>query len=193
MNYRHAFHAGNHADVFKHLTLTRLIALMSRKEQPFAYLDTHAGIGLYDLHGDQANRTGEYLEGIARLWGKSDLPPLTADYMRVLHEMNPDGQLRYYPAEIQMVCREPLIARDLPRVVWLRPLPGGYWLYWFSSGLGARTGSVRRHPHRLTPLPFEGPACVAPVAHRGGLTLQHAKHPTGCWPLLARRFPARSS
>ena len=68
MNYRHAFHAGNHADVFKHLTLTRLIALMSRKEQPFAYLDTHAGIGLYDLQGDQANRTGEYLEGIARLW-----------------------------------------------------------------------------------------------------------------------------
>lgn len=70
MNYRHAFHAGNHADVFKHLTLTRLIALMSRKEQPFAYLDTHAGIGLYDLQGDQANRTGEYLEGIARLWGE---------------------------------------------------------------------------------------------------------------------------
>lgn len=49
MNYRHAFHAGNHADVFKHIVLTRLIALMSRKEQPFAYLDTHAGIGLYDL------------------------------------------------------------------------------------------------------------------------------------------------
>src|SRR5450830_365322 len=108
MNYRHAFHAGNHADVFKHLTLTRLIALMSRKEQPFAYLDTHAGIGLYDLQGDQANRTGEYLEGIARLWGKSDLPPLTADYMRVLHEMNPDGQLRYYPGS-------PGLARRLTR------------------------------------------------------------------------------
>lgn len=52
MNYRHAFHAGNHADVLKHIVLTRLIALMSRKEQPFAYLDTHAGIGLYDLQGD---------------------------------------------------------------------------------------------------------------------------------------------
>jgi len=102
MNYRHAFHAGNHADVFKHLTLTRLIALMSRKEQPFAYLDTHAGIGLYDLQGNQANRTGEYLEGIARLWGASDLPPLTADYMRVLHEMNPDGQLRYYPGSPEL-------------------------------------------------------------------------------------------
>ena len=105
MNYRHAFHAGNHADVFKHLTLTRLIALMSRKEQPFAYLDTHAGIGLYDLQGDQANRTGEYLEGIARLWGASDLPPLTADYMRVLHEMNPDGQLRYYPGSPELARR----------------------------------------------------------------------------------------
>lgn len=105
MNYRHAFHAGNHADVFKHLTLTRLIALMSRKEQPFAYLDTHAGIGLYDLQGDQANRTGEYLEGIARLWGQEDLPALTADYMEVLHEMNPDGQLRYYPGSPELARR----------------------------------------------------------------------------------------
>jgi 23S rRNA (adenine2030-N6)-methyltransferase len=60
MNYRHAFHAGNHADVLKHIVLTRLIALMSRKEQPFAYIDTHAGLGLYDLQGDQASRTGEY-------------------------------------------------------------------------------------------------------------------------------------
>ena len=99
MNYRHAFHAGNHADVLKHIVLTRLIALMSRKEQPFAYLDTHAGIGLYDLQGDQANRTGEYLEGIARLWDQKDLPAVTADYMQVLHKMNPDGTLRYYPED----------------------------------------------------------------------------------------------
>ena len=105
MNYRHAFHAGNHADVFKHLTLTRLIALMSRKEQPFAYLDTHAGIGLYDLQGDQASRTGEYLEGIARLWDQPDLPALTADYMKVLHDMNPDGQLRYYPGSPELARR----------------------------------------------------------------------------------------
>ena len=65
MNYRHAFHAGNHADVLKHLIMTRLFALMARKEQPFAYIDSHAGLGLYDLKGDQASRTGEYLEGIA--------------------------------------------------------------------------------------------------------------------------------
>jgi len=108
MNYRHAYHAGNHADVFKHLVLSRLIALMSRKEQPFAYLDTHAGIGLYDLRGDQASRTGEFLEGIARLWQADDLPALTADYMGLVRDMNPDGELRYYPGS-------PEVARRLTR------------------------------------------------------------------------------
>jgi len=108
MNYRHAYHAGNHADVFKHLVLSRLLALMSRKEQPFAYLDTHAGIGLYDLRGDQATRTGEFLEGIARLWQADDLPALTADYMGLVRDMNPDGELRYYPGS-------PEVARRLTR------------------------------------------------------------------------------
>ena len=54
MNYRHAFHAGNHADVLKHAVLCRLLALLARKDKPFAYLDSHAGIGLYDLCGVQA-------------------------------------------------------------------------------------------------------------------------------------------
>lgn len=114
MNYRHAFHAGNHADVLKHIVLTRLIALMSRKEQPFAYLDTHAGLGLYDLQGDQASRTGEYLEGVARLWGRKDLPAMTADYMQVLHKMNPGGELRYYPGSPELARR---LARSQDRVL----------------------------------------------------------------------------
>jgi len=105
MNYRHAFHAGNHADVFKHLVLTRLIALLSRKEQPFASIDTHAGLGLYDLRGDQATRTGEWLQGIARLWQAPQLPELTADYLRVLRDMNPDGELRYYPGSPELARR----------------------------------------------------------------------------------------
>ena len=97
MNYRHAFHAGNHADVLKHLVLTRLIALLSRKDAPFAYLDSHAGIGLYDLKGDQASRTGEWLEGVARLWQAEDRPEAVDTYLDVLRAMNPDGELRYYP------------------------------------------------------------------------------------------------
>ena len=105
MNYRHAFHAGNHADVFKHIGLTRLVALMSRKEQPFAYLDTHAGLGLYDLRGDQATRTGEWLEGIARLWQATDRPALTDDYVKVINRLNTEGELRYYPGSPELARR----------------------------------------------------------------------------------------
>ena len=108
MNYRHAYHAGNHADVLKHLTLSRIFALLAKKEAPYAYLDSHAGIGLYDLSADQASRTGEYLQGIARLWQAADVPPLCDDYLRVVRELNPDGQLRYYPGS-------PELARQLSR------------------------------------------------------------------------------
>ena len=108
MNYRHAFHAGNHADVFKHLTLSRLFALISRKENPFVYLDSHAGVGLYDLRGDQASRTGEWLEGIDRLWLAEDSPALLDDYLGVLRAMNPSGELRHYPGS-------PELARVLSR------------------------------------------------------------------------------
>ncbi|QEY65285.1 23S rRNA (adenine(2030)-N(6))-methyltransferase RlmJ [Metapseudomonas lalkuanensis] len=105
MNYRHAFHAGNHADVLKHFTLARLIALLSRKEAPFAYLDSHAGVGLYDLLGDQASRTDEWREGIGRLWDLPDLPAPMADYLKVVRELNPDGNLRYYPGSPELARR----------------------------------------------------------------------------------------
>ncbi|GAB3368617.1 23S rRNA (adenine(2030)-N(6))-methyltransferase RlmJ [Azotobacter armeniacus] len=105
MNYRHAFHAGNHADVLKHLTLARLIALLARKEAPFAYLDSHAGVGLYDLRGDAASRTGEWLEGIGRLWDAADLPAPVADYLRVVRELNAEGALRHYPGSPELARR----------------------------------------------------------------------------------------
>ncbi|WP_324731998.1 23S rRNA (adenine(2030)-N(6))-methyltransferase RlmJ [Pseudomonas paeninsulae] len=108
MNYRHAFHAGNHADVLKHVILSRLIALLSRKEAPFAYLDSHAGVGLYDLAGDQASRTGEWLQGIARLWQAEDVPDQLVDYLEVIRAMNPGGVLRHYPGS-------PELARMLTR------------------------------------------------------------------------------
>lgn len=108
MNYRHAYHAGNHADVLKHLVLSRLLALLAKKDAPYAYLDSHAGIGLYDLHGDQASRTGEWLEGIQRVWQADDVPALFDDYLGVIRALNPDGQLRYYPGS-------PEVARELSR------------------------------------------------------------------------------
>lgn len=105
MNYRHAFHAGNHADVFKHLVLSRIFALLARKEAPLAYLDTHAGIGLYDLAGDQATRTGEWLQGIARVWEADGRPALLDDYLNTVAALNPDGELRYYPGSPELARR----------------------------------------------------------------------------------------
>ncbi|MNZ70272.1 Ribosomal RNA large subunit methyltransferase J [compost metagenome] len=105
MNYRHAYHAGNHADMLKHIVLARLFALMARKDTPFAYLDSHSGVGLYDLQGDEASRTGEWEQGIARLWDRDDLPELMADYLDVVRALNPDGELRYYPGSPELARR----------------------------------------------------------------------------------------
>ena len=65
LSYRHSFHAGNHADVLKHTVQSLIIESLKEKEKPFLYLDTHAGAGRYQLSGEHAERTGEYLEGIA--------------------------------------------------------------------------------------------------------------------------------
>src|ERR1700760_2294457 len=67
MNYRHAFHAGNFADVFKHAVLTRILVHLCEKAQAFRVIDTHAGAGLYDLTAASASRTGEWRDGIGRL------------------------------------------------------------------------------------------------------------------------------
>ena len=77
MNYRHAYHAGNFADVFKHALLTRILLYLMRKDAPLRYLDTHSGVGRYDLSSEEALRTGEWRDGIGRLMG-ADLPPAAA-------------------------------------------------------------------------------------------------------------------
>lgn len=95
MNYRHAYHAGNHADVFKHLLLTRCLALLQKKPAPLAYIDTHAGIGLYDLQGEEAVKTGEWQEGVGRLWSSTE--SFLTDYLYAVSELNEGDELRYYP------------------------------------------------------------------------------------------------
>ena len=104
MNYRHSFHAGNHADVLKHAVVLRMIRLMQRKDAPLCYLDSHAGTGLYDLTGTDAGRTGEYLDGIGRLWERDDLPELLADYRDAISLYNPDGELGLYPGSPQLAA-----------------------------------------------------------------------------------------
>ena len=83
MNYRHAYHAGNFADVAKHLALVCVLLHLRKKEAPFAVIDTHAGRGAYDLAGEEAGRTGEAETGIKRLAGLKDAPPTLATYLNL--------------------------------------------------------------------------------------------------------------
>jgi 23S rRNA (adenine2030-N6)-methyltransferase len=105
MNYRHAFHAGNHADVLKHVVLARIVDLLKNKDKPFAFLDAHAGIGIYDLEGPQALKTGEWQGGIAKLAAafESDVEQVLAPYRSVIAGMNPSGGTRFYPGSPKLV------------------------------------------------------------------------------------------
>jgi 23S rRNA (adenine2030-N6)-methyltransferase len=96
-SYRHAFHAGNHADVLKHFVQVQLHQYMNQKDTAYTYIDTHSGAGVYALDSVQAVRSGEYLDGIARLWERDDLPKPLAEYVNLVRAMNPSGRLRYYP------------------------------------------------------------------------------------------------
>ena len=118
MNYRHAYHAGNFADVLKHAVLSLVLTYMTRKAAPFRVIDTHAGIGMYDLASEAAEKTGEWKGGIGRLWGGPEagaapLPDaaaaLLAPYLDAVRACNPDGELRRYPGS-------PCLALALMRV-----------------------------------------------------------------------------
>ena len=97
LSYRHAFHAGNHADVLKHLILLQIAEYMGEKPAPFWIIDTHAGAGRYALESAHARKLGEYRDGIGRLWDRKGLPPAVVDYVEFVRMLNPDGKLRHYP------------------------------------------------------------------------------------------------
>jgi 23S rRNA (adenine2030-N6)-methyltransferase len=95
--YRHAFHAGNHGDVLKHAVLVHLLEYMNLKEKGWRFVDTHAGAGEYALGSVLARRKAEFAQGVSRLWGRPDAPPLVARYLAHLAEFNRSGSLRSYP------------------------------------------------------------------------------------------------
>ncbi|WP_022654437.1 23S rRNA (adenine(2030)-N(6))-methyltransferase RlmJ [Aquaspirillum serpens] len=97
LSYRHAFHAGNHADVLKHTIQLALLDYLKQKDKPFWIVDTHAGAGGYVLNSDFALKTAEWWDGIARLWSRDDLPPLLANYVDLVKNLHGDDELRYYP------------------------------------------------------------------------------------------------
>ncbi len=120
MNYRHAYHAGNHADVLKHVLLARVMEHMKKKAKPFRVIDAHAGIGVYDLAGIEAGKTGEWEGGIGKLAEPfaPDIEALLEPYRAVIAALNPGGGVRIYPGSPELALRlmranDRLIANEL--------------------------------------------------------------------------------
>jgi len=113
LSYRHGFHAGNHADVLKHVVWVQLLLRLTRKEKPLWVIDTHAGAGTYALAHGFAAKLAEYETGIARLWSRNDLPAPLADYVREVKRANPNGRLSIYPGSPQIASQ---LAREQDRL-----------------------------------------------------------------------------
>jgi 23S rRNA (adenine2030-N6)-methyltransferase len=94
-----------HADVLKHAVLVHMLAYLTDKDAPLWFVDTHAGAGSYDLTGAFAQKSGEHKDGIGRLWGRADLPPLLDAYLREVRRLNPGGNLRLYPGSPQIATQ----------------------------------------------------------------------------------------
>ena len=109
LSYRHAFHAGNFADVLKHSVLTLVLEYMTRKEKGFYYIDSHSGAGMYQLADEYAQKTGEYKDGIAKLIEQQDLPEALEPYIDLVKDLNrEEAELSLYPGS-------PGIARQFTR------------------------------------------------------------------------------
>ncbi len=120
LSYRHAFHAGSHADVLKHFIEVQLLGYLAHKDKPFWFIDTHAGAGCYELNKGYASQNAEYESGIARLWEREDLPAVLADYVSLVKRINPDGKLKLYPGS-PLIALELLREQDRMRLFELHP------------------------------------------------------------------------
>ncbi len=159
--YRHAFHAGNHADVLKHTVLTLVLRYMNSKDKPYRLIDTHAGAGGYSLEGRYAQKKGEFEQGIARLWSRDDLPEAVADYVQLVRSFNPEGALEQYPgspAFAQMLLR----AKDQLRLYELHPTEHKI----LASYLGTVKGAEVKHADG-----FEGLKSQLPPSTRRAVVL----------------------
>lgn len=125
MNYRHAFHAGNFGDVLKHVVLLQLLSHLCAKDSPFHLLDSHAGLGLYDLASSEAQRGGEYRQGVGAVLADKGAAAALPDYVAALRRLNPDlaaggAGLRYYPGSPWLMA-DALRADDRLSLVELHP------------------------------------------------------------------------
>ncbi|MEC6833734.1 23S rRNA (adenine(2030)-N(6))-methyltransferase RlmJ [Photobacterium toruni] len=114
LSYRHSFHAGNHADVVKHIVQSLILDALKQKDKPFVYHDTHSGVGRYDLQDERSEKTGEFKQGIARIWSRDDIPTEIATYIDAIKALNNSDELRYYPGSPKVARAQ---IRDQDRMV----------------------------------------------------------------------------
>lgn len=136
LSYRHAFHAGNFADVLKHVVLLEILDYLAQKEKPFCVIDTHAGAGKYALDGDFALKTHEFETGISQLWQRDDLPPSVANYVNLQKRFNANGQFKHYAGS-------PLLIKQL-----LRPKDKLHLFELHSTEVGLLTTTMK-HDKRI--------------------------------------------
>jgi 23S rRNA (adenine2030-N6)-methyltransferase len=165
-SYRHAFHAGNHADVLKHAILVHVLDYLNRKDAPYWVVDTHAGAGLYRLDGDWANKNAESASGLARLWACSDLPELLADYVSRIRAYNPDGKPRRYPGS-PWLALDAMREKDRLRLFELHPSESDV----LARNLEDRHGIALRQTTIYATDGFEGMKALLPPPTRRGLVL----------------------
>jgi len=165
-SYRHAFHAGNHADVLKHVVLVQLLRHLGQKDAPFWVIDTHAGAGLYSLEGEWAAKRGEFVDGIGRLWSRADAPAPVAQYLEAVRAANPDGALRHYPGS-PFIALAHLRANDRLRLFEMHPTESGVLA---GNIAGAGREAVRRTLVRAGD-GFDGLKALLPPPPRRALVL----------------------
>jgi 23S rRNA (adenine2030-N6)-methyltransferase len=154
MNYRHAFHAGNHGDILKHVILTRVLDYYKTKDKPFTYLDTHAGIGAYDLGGLEAGKTNEWQGGIGKM-GEAFSPEvenLLAPFRAVIAAMN-KSDIRFYPGSPELAAR---LMRPSDRLILNELHPVDYQTLRenYRTNLRVRTTNVDAVQSAKSELPF---------------------------------------
>jgi 23S rRNA (adenine2030-N6)-methyltransferase len=162
LSYRHGFHAGNHADVLKHAVLVFVLDYLCRKDKPWWFVDTHAGAARYDLDSEWARKNAEHESGIARLWGRRDLPAALASYVDHVRRVNATDALKCYPGSPQFAlqCARP---DDRLRLFELHPTE--------SDVLRAHLGHASRQIQIRAEDGFAGLAAVLPPPTRRGLVL----------------------
>ena len=168
-SYRHAFHAGNHADLFKHAVFVALLRHLLKKDKAFWCIDTHAGAAAYSLVGDWALKNAEFESGISRLWDKKVLPPLLADYLEQVRVFNHTDELRFYPGSPQLAFQL-LRKKDALRLFELHSTEGSVLEKHFREG---EADKRRRHAHVDVQKEdgFSGLMKVLPPPPRRGLVL----------------------